>query len=228
MFSAVMDTTDVFAEKDGSLTIKASGNVTQWLPDGRDRFVEKETGTPLAVTRRPDGRVERIASPLLYPVAEFERAPGFVSWVEDITKFSLVTLFLAVLAAPISWAIRKRRRKVPAAAPSEFARAVRSLARVSFWMIIGTLLAWGVFAIIIAMNMSFFFTAPVPVRIFLGVMSLLSAPFAAMILVDAVLAWRDPARGWLNRFGSLAVAVAAVGMAWLFYVFDVTNFSTNW
>ena len=59
-------------------------------------------------------------------------------------------------------------------------------------------------------------------------MTLLSAPFAAIILFDAVVAWGDPARGWPSRVGNLAVAAAAVGMAWLFYVFDVTNFSTHW
>ncbi len=234
MFSALMDTTEAYAEEDGALTTLTSGVERRWLPAGRDRFVEKESGIPLAVTRGPDGRVQRIASAALYPASEFERAPEFVGWVEPVTKFTLVTLVLAVLAAPVGWWVARRRRRKAAAAgtslpePSRAARYTRPLARVSFWMIIGTLTAWGLFVAFIAADLTRLFTAPAAVRIFLGVLTMLSAPFAIAIAVDALVAWRDPARGWPRRIGGLLVAAAAVGMAWLFYVLDVTNFSADW
>lgn len=237
MFGALMDTAEIYPQKDGTLYTLASGVALHWLPDGRDRFVEEESGIALAVTRGNDGRVARIASPLLFPAAEFERAPDFVQWVEPVTKFSLVTLLLAVLAAPIAWTLRRRRRKIATAGaayeatrtgPSNADLIIKRWARISFWMIVATLAAWGLFALVVAMNMAFLFTAPGIVRVALGILTLLSAPFAAIILADALLAWRDPGRGWLSRIGGVLVAAAAIGIAWLFYVFDIANFSTDW
>lgn len=237
LMSPLMDTTEVYPEKDGNITIVASGKATHWLPDGPDRFTEEKSGAALSATRGKDGRVSRIASPIFHPAAEFERAPGFVRWVEDVTKASLFTLFIGVVAAPISWALRRRHMRALAAAGAANAegptqphalRLTRKAARISFWLIVATLLAWGAFAARLAFDMGFLFTAPAPVRVSLGVASMLSAPFAAILSADAVLAWRDPQRGLPSRIFALALAAAAIGLAWLFYVFDVTNFSTDW
>jgi hypothetical protein len=236
LMGAMMDTAEAFADEDGSLIIYLSGHGTRWLPAGRDRFAEESSGEPLAITRGPDGRVERIASPLLFPVGEFERAPAYIPWVELITKFSLVTIALAVIAAPIISAIRRRRLRnrpsepAPAskAPPSKLSTTTRPLARKAFWIIVAMLAGWGIFAALAASDPSIIFTTPAPIRYLMAAISSLTAPLAALMLFDAIIGFRDSTRGWASRLGRLLVASACVGLAWLIYVFDVISSSNQW
>ena len=69
---------------------------------------------------------------------------------------------------------------------------------------------------------------PSAVRLLLGLLSLLSAPLAIILLADAILAWRRPRAHWALRIGRALLAGAALGLAWLFYTLDVVNFSGNW
>jgi hypothetical protein len=236
LMGAMMDTADAFADDDGSLIIYLSGHGTRWVPAGRDRFVEESSGERLAITRGPDGRVERIASPLLFPVGEFERAPAYIHWVELITKFSLVTIALTVIAAPLMWAIRRLRLRHRPSEPAPASEAssgnlpatTRPLARKAFWIIVAILAGWGIFAGLAASDPSILFTTPAPIRYLMAALSLLTAPLAALMLFDAIIGFGDSTLGWASRSGRLLVASACVGVAWLLYVFDVISFSNQW
>lgn len=233
LMTSLMDTADVEARDDGTVLISVGPMTTEWLPAGRDRFVEKETGIPLAITRGPDGAVVRLASALLHPAAEFEPTPEYTKWARLVALFSLPTLVLAVLLAPFVWGFRRWRPQPNApsagvsAVPAPLAR-LRPLARVSFWMLISTTVGWLVFLVAMEFDAALVFTAPALLRVILGLMTLLSAPVAGIMLLDAVIGLRDPERGWATRVAKIPMAVAAVGMAWLFYTFDMINFSTNW
>ncbi len=50
---------------------------------------------------------------------------------------------------------------------------------------------------------------------------------AAALLWDAVLAWRDPARGWARRLGRALTALAALVIAALMLAFGLANFVEN-
>jgi CubicO group peptidase (beta-lactamase class C family) len=235
MFSGLMNTTEAVAEPDGSLTIESSGKLTRWLPAGKDRFVEEVSGIPLAASRNPEGRVERIASAALYPVAVFERAPLLSAIVPVAAAAAFGTMSVALLAKPFAWIVRRRRRRRAAAAGQEAgivadprAARLKSLARVSFWMLVLTLLAWGLFGALTAIDFAFLLSRPAWLRVALGLLTLLSAPFAAILLADAVLAWRDPERGWAARLGSSVLAAGATALAFLFYALEVIDFSTRW
>lgn len=236
MFSGLLNTTDAAAHEDGSLTIESSGRATRWLAAGRDRFVEEKTGIPLVVTRGPDGQVARIASALLYPVAEYERAPLLTFVGPLLAAFAVGTIFLVLLAKLFIWGVRWRRRKAAAidrplgaATPvSATADQVRKWARISFWMIVGTMFAWAAFALALAIDFTILFLLPAMARVFLGILTYLSALFAAVIVADAILAWRDRQRGLASRIGAAIVAVGAVAAAGLFYIADFVNFSFNW
>lgn len=237
MLSGLLNTTDAAAHDDGSLTIQSSGRTTRWLAAGRDRFVNEKTGIPLVVTRGPDGQVARIASALLYPVAVYERAPLLTFLGPLLAAFAIGTLFLILLAKPLIWgAGRRRRRKAgaidlpPGAAAPVSARAdqIRKWARISLWMIIGTMFAWALFALALAIDFAILFTVPEIVRLLLGISTYLSAPFAAVLVADAILAWRNRQRGLASRAGAAFVAAGAVATAGLFYIADFVNLSADW
>ena len=233
MFSGLMNTTEAASAADGTLTIESAGTLTRWLPAGRDRFVEAGSGIPLAVTRGPDGKVIRIASASLYPAAVFERAPAIVGWVPGIAGFSFAIFFLALLAKPIAWAVGRRRRTAREEAGATVLAAARhpSLARWSrraYWAIAATLAGWAAFGLCLAIDFEFLFTVPAIVPIGLAVLSLLSLPFALLIVADAWSSWRDRERGWATRIGNSLLAAACCGIAWLFYMLDVINPSLAW
>jgi hypothetical protein len=226
MFSGIMNTTEVEARPDGSLDIKTSGRISHWLPQGRDRFVESESGIPLAVTRGRDGGVARIASAELYPVAEFERAPGLVTWVPILAAFSFGTFLLATVVRPVAaWIVRRRRKGEPAPRESE---GLRRWAKLAFRLLAATILAWGLFGLVLAIDFAWLFRMPAIVRIALALLTMASAPLALILAADAFASWRDPERNLPGRVGTGVLAVAAVGLAVLFYRLDVINLSGAW
>ncbi len=235
MFSGLFNTTVVSAKPDGSLMISTGGATTRWLPSGRDRFVEEKTGTPLAVTRGTDGKVQRIASALLYPVAEFERAPMLTAVAPLLAAFAFGTLFLTLLGKPVAWAIARRRRRRAGAVDGSGASSVpgtadrvKRWARISYWLLMATIFAWIAFAIALAVDFTILFSLPGVIRIALGIMTALSAVFAALLVADAILSWRDDGRGLGGRLAAAIAAAGAIAAMLLFYALDVVNFSANW
>jgi hypothetical protein len=234
-FSGLLATTPVTALSDGSLAITAGSTTSEWLPDGRDRFVHKETGIPLLAQRGESGRVERIASAALYPVAVFDRAPLLSDMLPFLGAFAFGTIFLALLVRPFAWAYRRRRSKrapasldAVASDPPPTVAQVRQWARISFWMIILSLGVWAAFGIVVATDSSLLFSMPAAVRILLGLLTMLSAVFAAVIGWDAVLSWSDPQRGMGTRLAGTVLAAAMILLSALFYILDVTNMSRQW
>ena len=225
-FSGVLNTTSVKAEADGGMTIESGGTITHWLPAGHDRFVEPQTGIALAVRRDQSGRAIRLASALLYPAAEFERPPGWVRGMPFVAFFSFATVLLAAIVRPIAAWFDRRRSKD--AVPSNRRERSRRWARRSFWIIFVTSLCWGLFGLMLAIDFGNLFAFPAVLRIGLGLLTIATAPLVLIILVDAVLAWRDPSRTVLRRLAATAVAVATAGIAILFYALDVVNLGTNW
>jgi CubicO group peptidase (beta-lactamase class C family) len=229
MFSGLMNTTVVRAAPDGGLVIESSGAATRWLPAGRDRFIEAETGIALRATRGSGGEVERIASAALYPAAEFERAPFLVHLVPPIAAFSFGILFLSLLLKPVAWlAGRLRARKAGAGAPAPPTRPLQRWAPAAYWTIAATLAGWAAYALCLAFDFSLLFTTPWPVRFGLGLLTALSAPCAAILGADSALSFRDRSGGWMARTGKALVAAAAAGAAGLLYALDVANVSTAW
>jgi len=228
MFSGLMNTTVAEAEKDGSLRIESGGAETRWLPAGRDRFVETESGIPLAVSRDGEGKVVRIASEALYPAAVFERPPALTAWAPFVAAFSFGTFGLALLVQPIAWLVRRRRGPSAAGDASDRAGKVKGWARLAFWGLAATLAAWGLFGIAAAVDFGILFAAPVALRVGLALLTWLSLPFALVLAADALLGWRDPERGWASRSGGTLIAAAAAGMSGLFYALDVIDPFANW
>lgn len=229
MFSGLMNTTEVGAAPNGGLRIESSGVTTEWLPDGHDRFVHAESGIALRATRGPDGEVARIASAALYPAAEFERAPALVHVVPPLAAFSFGILFLSLLLRPFVALIRWLRGRRPGAVrPEPPAWRVQCWARTAYWTVIAALLGWAVYGVILAVDFAILFATPWPVRAGLALLTVLSAPCAAILAIDAALCLRDSSRSWITRIGKVPVAAAAAGAAALFYGLDVVNPSAGW
>lgn len=235
MFSGLFNTTQAVAQPDGSLVIASGGYSTRWLPTDRDRFVEEKTAIPLAVTRGPDGQVERLASARLYPVAQFVRAPLLTVVAPPLALFGFGTLFLALLTKPFAWWINRRRRRTAGASErsslqTDTVRAdeVRRWARKAYWLLMATIFAWIAFAVALAVDFTILFSLPGIVRILLGLLTMSSAVFAAILLADGILSWRDARRGVVGRLAATVLAAGAAATAALFYLLDVVNFSANW
>lgn len=219
------------ADEDGALRLSnvrlADGSERRWLPAGRDRFVEEETGALLVAKRDSGGKVVRFASPLAYSVAEFDRASG-VEWVvKPLFAFALAMLVLAAIAGPLGWAMR-RTYKVEKAPHGRRARVTLPAARIGTWIILGTLLGWFLFVSALQADVDLLFGKGRSTAVALILASWLSVLAAILIAADAVLAWRDPARGWPRRIGAVLTAVAALIVAWLLIAFDLTSFSTDY
>lgn len=231
MFSGLMNTTVATAQADGTLSIRSSGEVSTWLPDGTDRFVGSSSGTPLVASRGADGRVERIASAALSPVAEFERQPALAAAVPVVAAFSFAILLGSALLRPVAGAWRhwqqRRGRLSPAEASLPHAPLLR-YARASFWLLFLTIAALAVVVLAIAIDFSILFDLPAAVRWSLAILVLSSGPLAFVLTADALLACvRSRGSAW-SRLGGLLVALAAVAAACLFYTLDVWNFSSDW
>ena len=231
-FSGLMNITTVRANPDGTLDIESSGERSRWLPAGCDRFVEPVSGTALAATRDASGSVVRLASAALYPAAEFERAPGFLRIVPWIAAFSFATLAVAMPVRSGTWLLRRWRGThagacTTGASATDAAATVRRWAQRAFRLLAVTLLGWATVALALATDFGLLFAIPLPARVLLGALTLASGACAALLLADAALALRG-GRSLPNRTGALLVALAAVGVAWLFQVFGVWQFSTDW
>jgi CubicO group peptidase (beta-lactamase class C family) len=235
MMTGLMNTTDVAANPDGTLTILTAGRLSHWLPRGRDRFVEDGTGIPLSVTRDPNGRVTRIASSSLYPAAIFERAPAVVTYVPLVAFGSLGILLLTLLTKPLALWLGRRARarrsdamRSPGEPVARWISWTRLWAKRSYWLLIATLVSWALFAVALATDFTILFTAPALLRWILAGMTLASAPAAAVIVGDAIGAFLDRDRSWASRAWAVPLAASAVGLAWLFYRMDIINGSANW
>jgi hypothetical protein len=231
MFSGLLNTSHVTAEQDGSLSIESSGFRTKWLPTGRDRFAESNSGIPLVAERDANGKVSRIASAALYPVAVFDRAPGLSHVLPYWAAASLGTMLIAVPVKPIAW-FRRRRRQVTAALVNgereTGAAPLRRWARIAYWLMMLTLSAWIAFAIAIAIDFAFLFEGPTIIGYVLGSLTLLMLPWSLIVAADGLLAWRDPENGRLSRLGMTLLGLAAVGTSTLLYTVDAVNMTARW
>lgn len=231
MFSALLNTTKVTAEQDGSLSIESSGFRTRWIPTGPDRFAESKTGIPLVAQRNGKGKVTRFASAALYPVAVFDRAPILSQVVPFWAAISFGTMLIALLVKPFARFRRQRRRVAgPAYVEEREARSarLRHWARISYWLMMVTILAWIAFGVALAIDFTFLFEGPRVIRYALGSLTLLMLPLSLVVAADGVLASRDPGSGLILRTARILLGVGAVSVATLLYTLDVTNMTVRW
>lgn len=209
------------------LAKRADGTPRRWLPDGPDRFVDEDTGIALVATRDDSGRVMRIASPLIMPVAEFERAPAWLAAVPWLFGGAAVVLLSAALAGPAGWTLRRALGAPAPARSTGRTAAIRRSARVSVWLIALTLLGIAVHYIRVTNDGDLLFQQP-GIMLALAALGALCIPAALVIAADAVAAWRDPARRLPRRLAAGLVAAAAAIVAWTFIALDLITFSRNY
>ncbi|MEO7749184.1 MAG: serine hydrolase domain-containing protein [Sphingomicrobium sp.] len=228
MFSGMLDTTDVQAESDGSLSISSGGELSHWLPHGRDRFVNATSGIPLAVTRDRAGRVWRIASAELYPAAVFERASALVVIVPIVAAGAFCAYLLYLLTRGAGWARSRFRRKAAKTADAKVMSRdwVGRGRRLALWLVPVVFVTWAAFAVALAIDFTIMFTAPRIIPPLLGLLVAALAPAAAVLALFAVRNWAD--RSWRQRVGDGLVTLATTGFAALAYTLDLVNMSGSW
>lgn len=221
----------VTEDKDGALVIdqakRADGTPRRWLPDGPDRFLDEDTGIALVATRDTDGKVTRIASPLVMPVAVFERAPTWLALIPWLFGGAAAVMLLAALAGPVGWTLRRALRAPALVRSTGRTAALRTSARVAVWLIALTLVAIAVHYTRVTLDGDLLFKQP-GIMVALAVLGALCIPAALLIAADAVAAWRDPTRRLARRLGGVMIAIAAIIVAWTFIALDLITFSQNY
>lgn len=201
-------------EADGNvLVIEKEGAVTRWFPAGRDRFVESRTGIPLSIERDREGRVIRLGSAYLNPVSQYEPAAAAV---RALPVFLICAGFLLLYGCALC--IQKLRRKSGGSQAPRRSMLQRS-AGLAVAMVVLTLCAWAGWLLVVVVNPG----AAEGLRMvgmLLTLFALASGAAAAVIVADAVAAWRDRSRrGWPAVTRSVA-GVSAAAVAWMFFAFD--------
>lgn len=221
-----LDALSVAADGD-ALLIELESGPTRWLPAGRDRFVEPRTGLLLAVARDGSGRVIRLGSPLLNAVSQYEPAPASVRYLPMLLAAPVI-LLLQALAAPIGWAVRRFRKDGIGTShrsePSGLPHITRRASAGAFWLILITTIGWA-FYLVAQMVEPGVFSGFRAVLLVLNLLAIATAFAAALIVADALVAWRDPSRGMWAAAGKAATACAAVAIVWLFFAFDFAMIS---
>ncbi len=217
--------------QDGTLLIdqarRADGTPRLWLPDGPDRFIDEDTGIALVVMRDDSGQVMRIASPLIMPVAVFERAPAWLALMPALFGGAAVVILVASAAGPIGWGLRRVLRAPDAARASGKTALIRRSARAGTWLLALTLVATAIHYIRVTLDGDLLFKQP-EIMLVLAVLATLCIPAALVIVLDAIVAWRDPERGLSRRLGNALMAAAAGIIAWTFIALDLITFSRNY
>jgi hypothetical protein len=139
---------------------------------------------------------------------------------------AFAVLLIAALAGPARWALRRAYGVQPT--PHRGAARTSFVAgRTGIWIILLTLAGWAGVMIKVQGDFQSMFGMRA-VFVALALASWLSVFAALAVAADAVLAWRDPARGLPRRVGAALAALAAIALAALFVSFDLTSFSTDW
>jgi CubicO group peptidase (beta-lactamase class C family) len=223
-FSGLMNTTSVQREGAGGLVIESSGQETHWVPDGKDRFLERDSGIPMAVSRGAHGVVVGLGSAALYPAAEFERAPLLTQLVPILGVGTAGGRVLGLLATLVAWA--QRRFGAPIPVTTAVSPRVRRAARVGGWLLACCVLAWAGFGLGLVIDFGVLFNSPRLLKLLLSLLAIATAPATLLLAVAAIAQWRQ--RRWAPRLASVAWVVAAGSLATLLYSLDVTDLSWSW
>jgi CubicO group peptidase (beta-lactamase class C family) len=231
MFSGLVNETTVDREGDG-LRIETAGRISHWRPDGPDRFRERDSGEQLVVTRRSDGRVRRIASAALYPVAEFERPPVRARLVGPVA-ITAALAFAFVALGSVGSIVRSGYRRLrggrppPTRAKTHSPRLAR-LQRWARWALLAAVLGWAGYGVALGVDFGLLFAMPAVLRWVLTALAWATLPIALVLAVAALHEWRHVRTSRASRFGNVAQAVGAICVALLFYGLDVVSIGTDW
>jgi CubicO group peptidase (beta-lactamase class C family) len=225
----ILGQVSVVALLDGTLTVSSEhspdGMLTRWLPQGRDRFLNEGTGVALGVARDADGRIRHLG---FSDYGALDPAPTTAVVAAPMAGSALALLAFAALAGPAGWALRRGLRAPLRPAPSRAAQWSTPAARLALWFILGAVGAVLAFLQHSEYDSGLMLFGDAKVRNGTALLAALTVPAAIVMVADAIIAWRDPARGLPRRIGGIFVALAAVALAWLFYHFGIASFSTNY
>ena len=227
----MLSTVEVVPEKDGAITLSVSkrsdGSLRRWVPVGRDRFVEEETGSPLVFERGSGGEVVRMAGELLSPVAVFERAPAWLAGATTWLGAALAIVALAALSAPAGWMLRRGYRR-PSLPRYGLARTSLPLARLGAWVAVGVLLAWALYLTKAEQEIAMLTSAADTKLMLLRLLTVAAALGLVAMLTDAFVAWGDPTRGWPRRLGATLAGAGAAVLLWAILEFELITFGLSY
>ncbi|QIB66904.1 serine hydrolase domain-containing protein [Kineobactrum salinum] len=214
----------VSAHEDGTLSLASR-------PDRRYREVapdlwRQEGGEHALHITRSDGRVTIVDS--ANPVSVLQSVPALysASVTSTILLGSVVVLLLAVLAWPVGWYYRRHYRQPVALSgtPLLASRLVRLAALADIAYLIGWYFA---FQPIVENQLDAYGPALDPLLRSLQICAVIPIAGAGIGLWHAWLTLRS-GRSWRSRLGSLVLAAALTGIAWIAWVGQLISFNLEY
>lgn len=222
--------TVVAEAKDGAITISTAvgsdGSPLRWLPTGRDRFAEAESGSPMVFERDAAGAVRGMAGERVYPVAEFDRVGSWLTSVVPVVGAALGIILLTALALPVGALLRGAWRVRPVQAKRR-GRRWYGAARAGAWVIIAAIVVLTVYLMRVQEDLALLTTGAGPWLLAIRLLMALSVVGGIALIFDGFAAWRDGTRGlWRKVWASLA-AIAALAIVAAILKFDLVTFPTS-
>ncbi len=230
-FPDLIDPTIVAADTDGAITVstakRSDGSLLRWVPVARDRFAEAESGSPLVFERGADGAVRGMAGELVYPVAEYDRVPGWLASVVPVLSTALIVIMATALAWPAGRILRGAWRVRPIQA-SRRGRGWYLWARLGAWAVVAAVLVLAVYFTKSQRDLAMISNGADPWLMAIRVTMALAALGCAALIFDAFAAWRDGTRGLWRRLWAVIAGTAALAIVAAILQFGLVTFSTSY
>ena len=230
-FPDLIDPTIVAEDKDGAIAVstatRSDGSIRRWLPVARDRFAEAESGSPLVFERGPDGAVRGMAGELVYPVAEYDRMPGWLASVVPVLSVALGIIVVTALAWPAGRILRGAWRVRPIQAPRR-GRRWYPWARLGAWAVVAALLVLALYFTKSQGDLAMVSNGADPWLMAIRIAMALAALGCVALILDAFSAWRDGTRGVWRKLWALIAGLAALAIVAAILQFGLVTFSTSY
>jgi CubicO group peptidase (beta-lactamase class C family) len=227
----ILSTSDVTAASDGSVTVstitRGDGSLRRFVPTGRDRFADAETGAPLVFERDADGGVRGMAGEIAYPVAEFDRVGRWLSGARTAMAVSLAIVALTALTVPATTFFRWAWHVRPSSRPQRERRWFR-WARLGAWFVAAAGGLWIVYLGRAETNLSLLTNTAGPWLLVLRTVTVLGGFGALALILDGWSAWSDRVRGLWRKLWATIAGVAALILLAGALTFDLIIFSASY
>jgi CubicO group peptidase (beta-lactamase class C family) len=198
------------------------GAPARFVPIAPDIYAEERTGRRLAVTRNARGQVTRLASAMLDPLSEFERAPRLLRLAMPALSLSLAILIASAGLRAIG-GLRARKAATIAATSGKPSGWIATLG--SCWIPAAAAIV-GMFFGRVDADPSYFYSANAA-RQASAIAALSVSPVALVMTFDAVRALAGH-HNWLDKSARVAAACAAILVAVFVACFGLADLSKNY
>jgi CubicO group peptidase (beta-lactamase class C family) len=175
-----------------------------------------------------DGKVQRFSIDEISPFTVYEPSPWWrsASWLVPSVEIGFTALLLTTLLWPVAAIVRRRNQlKLDLAGRDERGRV---LSRVGAAAVTLVSLAWMALFVLLSSRTALLAPGLDPWLFLMHLLSILGyVGGAALLIWAAAIAWSGK-RSWQGKIWTSVLAVSAVAMLWLAWVYHLTSFTSRY